>query len=105
MNNSAMTRFLKWQLTLGLNVLAPIGAYQIATGQGVPELQALLFAAVFPMANTGWEMIRSRRLELIGAMSAAAIIVGAAASLVLHDPRILLVKESLLTRSEEHTSE
>jgi len=97
MNNSAITRLLKWQLTIGLNVLAPIGAYQIATGWGVAEMQALLMAALFPMANTAWGMIRSRRIDLIGAMSAAAIIVGATASLLLHDPRILLVKESLLT--------
>jgi intracellular septation protein A len=97
MKTTAFARFLSLQRTLALTVLAPIGIFQTATAQGVPELQGLLLAAIAPLANIAWSLVRARRLDPIGALSLVAIVGGAAASLVLNDPRVLLVKESIVT--------
>ena len=41
--------------------------------------------------------MRSRRLEWLGLLSVVSIAVGLASALVLHDPHVLLVKDSVIT--------
>jgi hypothetical protein len=89
--------FLSLQPKLILNVGAPIGVFQAATSRGVSEQNALLLAAVFPLIGIGASAVRQRRIDPIGVASLAAIVLGAALSLVFHDPRILLVKDSAVT--------
>jgi len=97
MTKTALVRFLSFQRTVALNIVAPIGVYQAATSSGVSEMQGLLLAALFPLANIAWSFARQRRLDPIGGLSLVAIVGGACASLLLNDPRILLIKDSLAT--------
>lgn len=83
--------------TVLLNVVAPYAAYQVLTAHGSSEVAALSAASVFPLAAVIAAAVRSRRLELFGLLSAASIALGLLSGLVLHDPHVLLVKDSLVT--------
>jgi hypothetical protein len=83
--------------TVLLNVVAPFAAYQVLTAHGVSEVNALSVASVFPLAAVITAAVHSRRLEWIGVLSVASIALGLASALILHDPHVLLVKDSLIT--------
>jgi hypothetical protein len=80
-----------------LNVVGPLGVYQVLTGRGVSAVDALLVAAVFPVAAILVGVLRNRRLEPLGALSLLAIGLGVLGALVFDDPRFLLVKDSAVT--------
>ncbi len=80
-----------------LNVVAPFAAYQVLTALGASEVAALSVASLFPLAAVLTSARRARRLDWIGVASVAAIALGLVSGLVLHDPRLLLVKDSLVT--------
>jgi intracellular septation protein A len=71
--------------------------YQIAVLNGFTELQGLLLASVVPLANAGWTFLRLRRLDALSGTLLVAIVIGTALSLLVNDPRILLVKDSIVT--------
>jgi hypothetical protein len=85
------------QPALLLNIGAPIAAYEVLTNRGASELTGLLVAAIFPVLAVALGAVRVRRLDPIGALSLAAIALGLAGTLFLHDPRVLLVKDSVIT--------
>lgn len=85
------------QPTVLLTVVAPYAAYQVLTAHGASEVAALSAASVFPLAAVISTAVRSRRLEFIGLLSAASIALGLLTGLVLHDPHVLLVKDSLVS--------
>ena len=85
------------QPTLLLNIGAPIAAYEVLTNRGASELTGLLVAAIFPVLAVALSAVRARRLDPVGALSLAAIALGLAGTLFLHDPRVLLVKDSVIT--------
>lgn len=85
------------QPTLLLNIGAPIAAYEVMTNRGALEFTGLLVAAIFPVLAVALSAVRTRRLDPIGALSLAAIALGLAGTLFLHDPRVLLVKDSVIT--------
>jgi len=97
MNKTVLVRFLSFQRTVVLNVLAPVAVYQVASSRGVAELQALLLAAIFPIANIAWTLARQRRIDPIGGISLVAIAGGVGLGVLFNDPRLLLVKDSLVT--------
>jgi hypothetical protein len=87
---------LSWR-TLVLNIVAPLVIYQLGTRNGLTETQALLLAAVFPLASIALGAMRTRALDPIGAISLVAIVLSGAATLFFSDPRILLARDSLVT--------
>jgi hypothetical protein len=78
-----------------LNVIAPVVAYRVLTGRGVPGTDALAIAAAFPAAGALRGVMRERRLDLFAALALTAISIGPVAGLVFHAGRMLLVKESI----------
>ncbi len=80
-----------------LDVVAPVVGYRVLTGRGVSTVSALAAASLFPVAGIVVSAVRSRRMDPIGLLALAAIAVGLFAGLVLHEGRILLVKDSLMT--------
>jgi intracellular septation protein A len=83
--------------SLLLNLVAPVAAYQVLTGHGASELNALLVAALFPLASVAISAVRHRRLDAIGGVSLAAIVTGAVFGLAFHDARLVLLKDSMIT--------
>lgn len=82
---------------LVVNGVLPIVLYQLLTGRGVAVVPALVAGSVFPLAYGLWGWARTRRLEVIAAISLLFIVVSAAASLVSGSPRFTLIKESFFT--------
>jgi hypothetical protein len=80
-----------------VSILAPIATYQVAVSNGFTELQGLLLASVLPLFNAAWTFFRQRRLDPLNGTLLAGIVIGAAISLLVNDPRILLVKDSIVT--------
>jgi hypothetical protein len=83
--------------TLLLDVAAPAIAYQLLVRHGVSGTPALMSVAGFPLLGIAVAAIRKRRLDPVALLALVAIAVGLAAGLVLHDGRILLVKDSIVT--------
>jgi intracellular septation protein A len=83
--------------TLLLNAVAPVIAYQLLVRHGVGSTAALMYAAGFPLLAIAVAAVRNRRLDPIALLAFVAIAAGLAAGLVLHDGRILLVKDSIVT--------
>ena len=52
---------------------APIGAYPVLTGRGVSAADALLIAAVFPLAAILLGVLKNRRLEPLGGLALLAL--------------------------------
>jgi hypothetical protein len=80
-----------------LDVAAPVIAYQVLVRHGVSSTAALMCASGFPLLGIILAAARNRRLDPVALLSFVAIAVGLVAGLVLHDGRILLVKESIVT--------
>jgi intracellular septation protein A len=83
--------------TLLVTILGPIATYQIAVLNGFTELQGLLLASAIPLANAAWTLFRRRRLDPLSGILLAAIVVGGAVGVLVNDPRVLLVKDSIVT--------
>jgi hypothetical protein len=79
------------------NAVAPFATYEILTSRGVSELVALAVGALFPLAAIAVGAARTRRLDPFAAVTLAAIAVGLIGALVFASPRVLLVKDSVIT--------
>lgn len=80
-----------------LDVVLPLAGFQLLIWRGVSAAAALSATAIFPVAGTlgGW--VRERRTDVLGIISLLFIAAGLIASLVTGDPRLNLMKGSLLT--------
>jgi hypothetical protein len=84
-------------VTLLPNVILPWLIYQVLTGRGVSTINALIATAVVPLATSLYGWLRDRRIDALGIMTLAFVVVGLVTSLISGDPIFYLVKESLLT--------
>lgn len=82
---------------LVINGLLPIGLYELLTSRGVSAVPALVAGSIFPLAYGLGSWARTRRLDVIAAISLAFIVVSAIASLVSGSQRFTLIKESFFT--------
>jgi hypothetical protein len=85
------------RFSLLFNAVAPFTTYVILTSHGVSELTALAVGALFPLAVAVIGAVRSRRLDPFAAVTLAAIAVGLTGGLVFDSPRVLLLKDSIIT--------
>ena len=92
----AVARFV-FSPALLMDVVAPAIAYQLLVRHGIASTSALIGVAVFPLLGIAVAAARRRRLDPIGLLAFIAITVGLVAGLVLHDARLLLVKDSVVT--------
>jgi hypothetical protein len=92
-----MKRIMAMRGSLLLNVAAPFVIYEIMTRSGSSELTALAIGSLFPALGIGVAAVRNRRLDWIGVITLAAMVVGLAGALVFASPRFLLIKDSMTT--------
>jgi hypothetical protein len=92
-------RALRWGIHPGLvlNVAAPLAAYEVLTRRGASSIDALIVGAAFPLIAILAGVVRTRRLDPIGALSLIAICAGVVGSLAFDSPRFLVVKDSVVT--------
>jgi hypothetical protein len=79
------------------DVAAPLGAYSLLRSAGLTAVSALLLSGVFPAAGVAIGAVRHRRLDVVGALVLAGILVGTVLGLVTHQARLLLVEGSVPT--------
>jgi hypothetical protein len=81
---------------LGLTVVAPLAAVEVLLHRGAPATTAYAVAAIFPLAEIGWEA-RVGRIGLLPAISLVAIVAGLALAFVTGDARFAILKDSVFT--------
>jgi hypothetical protein len=76
---------------------APFATYSLLRSAGVTAVTALLVSGVFPALHVAIGAIRHRRLDVVGALVLAGIIIGTILGLVSHSARLLLLEGSVPT--------
>jgi hypothetical protein len=84
-------------MILIFDVGAPLAAYNLLRSAGLTAVTALLLSGVFPALGVAITVVRNRRLDVVGALVLAGIVVGTIVGLVSHSPRLLLVEGSVPT--------
>ena len=79
------------------DVAAPLVAYKVLRSAGLSAVSALLLSGVFPALGVIIGAARNRRLDAVGALVLAGIVVGTVLGLVSHSTRLLLVEGSVPT--------
>jgi hypothetical protein len=79
------------------DVAGPLAAYNVLRSAGLTAVTALLASGVFPAVGVTIGTIRHRRLDVVGAVVLAGIIVGTVLGLVSHSARLVLVEGSVPT--------
>src|ERR1700737_4113529 len=92
-----MPRFGSLYRSLIVSVALPLIAAQVLLRRGVPAVEALAIAAIFPFAQTVIGLVRARRIDPIAALSLIALVVGLATSGLTGNAAFAVAKESLFT--------
>ena len=79
------------------DVAAPLVAYKLLRSAGVTAVTALLLSGVFPALGVAIGVVRHRRLDVVGALVLAGILVGTVLGLVSHSARLVLAEGSVPT--------
>jgi hypothetical protein len=79
------------------DVAGPLVAYKVLRSAGLSAVSALLLSGVFPALGVTIGAVRHRRLDAVGALVLAGIVVGTVLGLVSHSARLLLAEGSVPT--------
>ncbi len=79
------------------DVAGPLVAYKVLRSEGLTAVTALLASGVFPALGLAIRAVWHRRLDVVGAVVLAGIIVGTVLGLVSHSSRLVLVEGSVPT--------
>jgi hypothetical protein len=90
-------RFTQLLPTLLFDAALPIIAFNVLTAEGVSTLWALAAGAMFPALNNARSLVKSRRIEPVGAIVITFLVLGTGASLISGNVFFALIKESFLT--------
>src|SRR5712672_329853 len=83
---------------IALNAIIPLIFYRLSKRYISPsELTALSLSAVFPLAKSVFDLLRSRQFDPISIVVLLSLVTSGVAILFGGSPRILLVRESLFT--------
>lgn len=80
-----------------VDIAAPLAAYNLLRSAGMSTLTALVLSGAFPAFGIIIGFIKHRRLDVVGALVLAGIIVGAAFGLITHSARLVLTEGSVPT--------
>lgn len=78
-----------------LDVAAPLAAYSLLRSAGLTTVTALLLSGIFPAVGVALDVIRHHRLDVIGALVLAGIIIGTVAGLISNNARFVLMEGSV----------
>ena len=74
---------------------APLAAYNLMRSAGLSAVTALVLSGVFPAAGLALRAIMSRRVDAVGAVVLAGILVGTVVGLITHNARLVLLEGSV----------
>jgi intracellular septation protein A len=79
------------------DIAAPLAAYKLFRSAGMSAVTSLVLSGVFPAIPVSINAIRHRRLEVVGVLVLAGILVGTVLGLVSHSTRLVLIEGSVPT--------
>lgn len=79
------------------DVAGPLALYSALRSAGWSAVAALLLSGVFPVLGVAIAAIRNRRLDVVGGLVLAGIVVGTILGLAFHSARLLLLEGSVPT--------
>ena len=91
------SRFQSIAMIAIFDIGAPLAAYSLLRSAGLTTVTALLLSGVFPAMRVAFGAIRHRRLDVVGVLVLAGIVVGTVVGLVSHSARLLLLEGSVPT--------
>src|SRR5690242_9621376 len=80
-----------------IDVAAPLIAYSLLRSAGVSTVTALVLSGVFPALGVAIGAVRHRRLDVVGAVVLAGILVGTVLGLISHSAGLVLMEGSVPT--------
>jgi intracellular septation protein A len=80
-----------------IDVAAPLIAYSLLRSAGMSTVAALVLSGVFPALGVAIGVIQHRRLDVVGALVLAGILVGTVLGLISHNARLVLMEGSVPT--------
>lgn len=80
-----------------IDVAAPLIAYSLLRSAGMSTVTALVLSGAFPALGVAIGAIRHRRLDVVGAVVLAGILVGTVLGLISHSARLVLLEGSVPT--------
>jgi hypothetical protein len=90
-------RFRSIAMIVIFDVAGPLVAYKVLRSAGLSAVTALLGSGVFPVMGLLIRAVWHRRLDVVGALVLAGIVVGSVLGLVSHSARLVLVEGSVPT--------
>jgi hypothetical protein len=83
---------------IALNAAIPLGCYFVMRRLfSSSELTALLVATIFPVFQSGYDVVRKREIDPVAVLVLLGLATGIAAVLIGGDPHLLLIRESFFT--------
>jgi intracellular septation protein A len=76
---------------------APLAAYNLLQSAGLSAVTALVLSGVFPAVGLAARAIVHRRVDAVGAVVLAGILVGTVVGLITHNARLVLLEGSVPT--------
>ena len=95
--SQAVARFRALAMIAVFDIGAPLAAYNLLRSAGLPAVTALVLSGVFPAVGLAVRAIMHRRVDAVGAVVLAGILVGAVAGLITHNARLVLLEGSVPT--------
>jgi hypothetical protein len=94
---AAGTRLKSAARIAGFDVVGPLIAYALLRKAGLSAVTALIVSGALPAVGVAANAIQRRRLDIIGTVVLAGIVVGAVLGLVSHNARLVLLEGSVPT--------
>jgi hypothetical protein len=93
----ARSRLQSLALLVVFDIAGPLVAYFLLRSAGFGAVTALVLSGILPAFGVGISFLRNRRLDAIGLLVLAGIVVGTALGLLSGDTRLVLVEGSVPT--------
>lgn len=88
---------MAWLPTMLFNIALPVATYTVLSGNGMPDVLALVISGVWPVLEMGLSFARTRHVDELSILVLIFLVVGVATSLLFNSARLLLIKDSALT--------
>jgi hypothetical protein len=79
------------------DIAGPLVAYQLLRNAGFSAVISLVLSGIFPAFGVGINFLRHRRIDAIGVLVLAGIVVGTVLGLLSGNPRLVLLEGSVPT--------
>jgi intracellular septation protein A len=95
--SQAAARFRSLAMIAVFDIGGPLAAYNLLQSAGLSAVTALVLSGVFPAVGLAARAIMQRRVDAVGAVVLAGILVGAVVGLITHNARLVLLEGSVPT--------